>query len=313
MITTVTLNPAIDRIYFVDDFKLHKLHRLAPENSVISPGGKGVNIAIALQQLGLPTLAMGFGGGTRGRALTQMIRQEGVSTNFIFTAGETRTDISIFDRVTNTLTEINEPGMPVPEDEINLFLENYKKALHETKIMILAGSIPPKVQNNFYAELVRLAQEKDVKTIVHTSPKFIEYAIEAEASVINPDMRSSHELFGKPLDGVEEFIRSGKEILSKRQKTELVLFSHRIENIVAITRNKTYILRPQNLKIKNMLGYGDAVVAGLAYSMRNKKELRDALIFAGACGLTNVESLEKQMSDMGKIKDNLSRIKVEEI
>jgi 1-phosphofructokinase family hexose kinase len=286
---------------------------LAPENSIISPGGKGVNIAITLQYMGLQTLAMGFGGGTRGRALTQMIRQEGVSTNFVFTAGETRTDISIFDRLTNTLTEINEPGMPVPEDEINLFLENYKKALCQTNIMILAGSIPPKVPNNLYAELVQLAHKKNIKTIVHTSPKFIEYAIEAEASIINPDMRSSHELFGKPLDGIDEFVRSGKEILSKRQKTELVLFSHRIENIVAITRDKTYILRPQNLKIKNMLGYGDAVVAGLAYSMRNDKNMRESLIFAGACGLTNVESLEKQMNDMEKIKSNFSRIEVEEI
>jgi len=313
MITTVTLNPAIDRIYSVDEFKVHKLHRLEPDHSVISPGGKGVNIAIALQNMGLQTVAMGFAGGTRGRALTQMIRKEGVFTNFIFTAEETRTDVSIFDQRSNTLTEINESGATVPADELQLFIENYKKQLNDTSVMILAGSIPPKVSNNLYAELVRLAQEKNIQTIVHTAPKFIEFAIEAEATIINPDMRSSHELFGKPLDGIPAFIKSGQEILAKRKKTELVLFSHRLENIVAVTKTKTYIMRPDNLQIKNMLGYGDAIVAGLAYGLENKLALKDTLIFSCACGLTNVESQEKQITDIAQIKHNLARIKVEEI
>lgn len=312
MITTVTLNPAIDRVYLVNNFKVHKLHRLEQGDSILSPGGKGVNIAISLQKLGLPTLAMGFAGGTRGRVLTQEIRKEGVATSFIFTAAETRTDISIFDREKNTLTEINESGSTVPQEEIDLFVDNYKKALNDTTLLIIGGSIPPKVKNNLYADLIRYAQEKNIRTIVHTSPKFIEYAIEAEATIINPDMRSSHELFGKPLDGVEEFIKAGKEILSKRKKTELVLFSHRLENVVAVTREKTFILRPQELKIINMLGYGDAVVAGLAYGLENKMSWADALKFACAAGLTNVESIEKQATDLTKIKANLPRIGIEE-
>ncbi len=313
MILTVTLNPAIDRIYYVDNFKTHKLHRLMDETqSIMSPGGKGVNIAIALQRMGIPTVAMGIAGGHRGMILAEDIRKEGITTDFIHTANETRTNVSLIDTVNNTLTEINESGKTVDQEDLDMFLENYKKILNDTRLVVIAGAIPPKVPNNIYGELVRLANEKNVKTIVHASPKFLEYAIEAEAFMINPDMRSSHELYGKPLDGIDEFCCAGEDILKKRKKTEIVLFSHRLENVVAATRDTVYILRPEKLQIKNMLGYGDAVVSGFIYGLENKFSLLEALRFGCAAGLTNVEHIEKLSVDLEKIKSNLPRIKVEE-
>jgi fructose-1-phosphate kinase PfkB-like protein len=51
MILTVTLNPAIDKLLILKEFKLHKLHRLQDdEKSMVTPGGKGVNIALNLKK-----------------------------------------------------------------------------------------------------------------------------------------------------------------------------------------------------------------------------------------------------------------------
>ena len=50
MITTVTLNPAIDTRYFIDDFKDGKLFRV--DKIIKSPGGKGLNVSKVLKQLG---------------------------------------------------------------------------------------------------------------------------------------------------------------------------------------------------------------------------------------------------------------------
>ena len=53
MITTVTLNPAIDREYFVKEHKPGENNYIyKKENMKISPGGKGLMAAIDLKKLG---------------------------------------------------------------------------------------------------------------------------------------------------------------------------------------------------------------------------------------------------------------------
>ena len=85
MILTVTLNPAIDKILILNNFEVHKLHRLeAEEMSMITPGGKGVNIAYTLKLLGNEVIASGFAGGHSGHMLCDAIREIGITTNFIF-------------------------------------------------------------------------------------------------------------------------------------------------------------------------------------------------------------------------------------
>ena len=51
MIYTVTFNPSLDYIVGVDEFKTGKVNRTAEE--LILPGGKGINVSIVLQNLGM--------------------------------------------------------------------------------------------------------------------------------------------------------------------------------------------------------------------------------------------------------------------
>jgi fructose-1-phosphate kinase PfkB-like protein len=131
--------------------------------------------------------------------------------------------------------------------------------------------------------------------------------------LITPDMRSNHELFGKPVDGIAQFLEMGRYILTHTDETQFVIFTHRIENVVAISREKSYIVRPKDLKIVNMLGYGDAYLAGFIHAFCQNKSEKDILQYASAAGLTDVEDLYKEIRDTHKIEDNLSRIMVEEI
>lgn len=313
MITTVTLNPAIDKIFQVDNFSIHKLHRQWEEEKArTTPGGKGVNIAINLFRLGkADTIAMGFAGGHPGRMLVEMIREEGVATNFIYFDGSTRQDVSILDTVNNTLTEVNESGKTIDPESFDLFMDNYRKRMNHSRIVAIGGSIPYGNDKEIYGDLVKIAHKENVKTLVHTSPKNIQSAIEAGANIIAPDMRSHHSFQGKEIDSIEEFLKKGKELVEYQSTTELVIFCHRVENIVAVTREGSYILRPDNLKIINMLGYGDAIMAGIIQQMHDEKSMEDSLIFGAAAGLTNIESISKQLEDFEEVKKNIPRIKVE--
>lgn len=313
MITTVTLNPAIDKIFIVDNFCIHKLHRqVHEENAKTTPGGKGVNIAINLFRLGkADTVTMGFAGGHPGRMLVEMIREEGLATDFIYFDGSTRQDVAILDMVNNTLTEINESGKMVDQESLNLFIDNYYKKMTHSKIVALGGSIPQGNDPAIYGELVEIACKKSVRTLVHTSPKNIQPAIDAGANIIAPDMRSEKYFQGELIDSIEKFIQKGKQLLLAHAGIEMVIFCHRVENVVAVTRDATYILRPENLKIVNMLGYGDAIMSGIIKQLYEDKSLEESIVFGVAAGLTNIESICKQLSDVERVKVNIPRIKVE--
>ncbi|MFR5602549.1 MAG: 1-phosphofructokinase, partial [Lachnospiraceae bacterium] len=57
MIYTVTFNPSLDYIVRADQFKLGQVNRTTYEE--ILEGGKGINVSIVLNNLGIPSTALG--------------------------------------------------------------------------------------------------------------------------------------------------------------------------------------------------------------------------------------------------------------
>lgn len=314
MITTVTLNPAIDKIYRIDDFHVHRLHRIREqERVVVSPGGKGVNVALVLHQMGLNPVAMGFAGGHTGRGLMEALHRAGLATSFVPTEQETRTDLFIIDEANATLTEVNEPGPRIQGRDLEHFRDLYGKILQQSELVVLAGSVPPGLPEDIYGDLILRGREKERKTILHAAPRFLEPALEAGPAVVVPDMRSTHVLFGREVDGVAGFVEAGRELLGRFPGVEQVMFIHRLENVVAVFAGEAYVLRPADLRIKSMLGYGDAVVAGIARGLFESAERLDSLRFACAAGLTNLEHADKLFAPLDGIRANLERIRIEEV
>src|SRR5436309_1866284 len=107
MIATVTLNPAVDKTVTIPGFAVGKTNRARIEQ--VQPGGKGINVAQALKQLGCPVVATGFLAGNYGRYISEALAAGDIFTDFICVPGETRINLKIIDPVAGTETEINEP------------------------------------------------------------------------------------------------------------------------------------------------------------------------------------------------------------
>ena len=73
MIYTVTFNPSLDYIVGVDEFKTGKVNRTAEE--LILPGGKGINVSIVLQNLGMESIPLGFAGGFTGEEIRRLMKE----------------------------------------------------------------------------------------------------------------------------------------------------------------------------------------------------------------------------------------------
>ena len=82
MITTITLNPAIDCIIKVKKLQPGTLNRAVEE--AVFPGGKGVNVSLVLSELGMDTCCCGFLAGATGKAYEAMLEERGLKQQFQF-------------------------------------------------------------------------------------------------------------------------------------------------------------------------------------------------------------------------------------
>src|SRR5512147_2803898 len=129
MILCVNPNAAIDKTVVVPAFRLNEIQR--PEQVLAFPGGKGCNVARALKLLGESPVVTGWIGGYAGQFIADSLRAEGIQTDFIHTAFESRTCLSILDPQNNTLTELYEKGDPVPAESVEEFRALFRSTIQK--------------------------------------------------------------------------------------------------------------------------------------------------------------------------------------
>ena len=153
MIITVTLNAAIDKSLSVPNFRLGRRHRTVEQRTMA--GGKGVNIARTLKELGQPVIATGFAGGPTGTHIVEQLTEESILNDFVRIREDSRTNTSVLDPTTGEQTEINERGPSVSRSEIELFHDKLLYLARGAAIVVFAGSLPRGVDPDVYASLIR--------------------------------------------------------------------------------------------------------------------------------------------------------------
>ena len=103
-------NLTVDRTSTLPELRPGEVLRLA--DVVVTPGGKGLNVARAARSLGVPAALVAFLPGHMGRAAAALIAEEGVTLQGVPTAGELRST-SVILEPSGRATVLNEPGPPV--------------------------------------------------------------------------------------------------------------------------------------------------------------------------------------------------------
>ena len=135
MIYTVTFNPALDYVVFLDNLKLGDVNRSTRES--IFYGGKGINVSTILNTLGLETTALGFVAGFTGKAIEDGLAAQGIHTDFIhLPEGNSRINVKVKH---GDETEINGQGPVITEEAINELFAKLD-TLTKEDILVLAGA-----------------------------------------------------------------------------------------------------------------------------------------------------------------------------
>ena len=144
MIYTVTFNPAIDYVIYMDGLEIGETNRTVREEYYF--GGKGINVSWMLNELGVDTTAIGFISGFTGRALETGLQRQGIRTAFIELdekEGITRINMKVKSTGEGGMkeTEINGQGPKITADALEQLFGRIDM-LEEGDMLVISGSVP---------------------------------------------------------------------------------------------------------------------------------------------------------------------------
>lgn len=256
MIYTITFNPALDYIVKMDDFNLGHVNRTLSEN--IYAGGKGINVSIVLNNLGVKSKALGFIAGFIGDEIEREVRGFGCDTDFIkLKEGMSRINVKI---KADAESEINARGPKIPQEAINELYNNLDK-LESGDILVLAGSIPKTIPVDIYEKIMKRLQEKSIKFIVDTTGESLLKVLKYKPFLIKPNHHELGELFGVKLNNKNEVIEYAKKL--KDMGAENVIISMAGDGAILIdSKGEISTSNVPKGIVKNSVGAGDSMVAG---------------------------------------------------
>ena len=276
MIYTVTFNPSLDYIVSVEDFKVGMTNRTNTE--LMFPGGKGINVSMVLQNLGLESMALGFMAGFTGREIERLLAVKNVKSNFIEVAsGISRINVKLR---SNEESEINGMGPAIGKDEIDKLYKQLDM-LTEGDILVLAGSIPSVMPESMYSDIMDYLKEKNLKIVVDATRDLLVNVLKYHPFLIKPNNHELGEIFGVTLSKKEEVIPYAKKIQEMGARN--VLISMAGEGAVLVTETgEIYQSNPPKGKVKNSVGAGDSMVAGFLAGYLHSGNYEEAF-YMGVC------------------------------
>lgn len=276
MIYTCTLNPSIDYIVEINKVEIGSLNRA--DRTAFYPGGKGINVSRVLSKLGASTTTLGFVGGFTGDFIRDSLTNEGINQDFIIVDEPTRVNVKLKSGVE---TEINGNGQNIDPLHERELLEKIS-VLTEKDFLVLAGSLPQTISEDFYLSIASKCQQNKVPFIVDTSGEALETLLSYQPFFIKPNQHELGELFKVEIKSVEDAIIYGKKLLEKGPKN--VIISLGGEGALLLNKQMTVYANGPKGKVKNSVGAGDSLVAGFIASFEKNGDYLEALKYGIAAG-----------------------------
>ncbi len=280
MIYTITFNPSLDYYVQVNNIKSGVVNRTTSERLAV--GGKGVNVSLALKELGEDTLALGFVAGFTGKFIREKVAALGLNHDFIEVAGQSRINVKI---KSNTETDINGTGAYVSPQDVNKLSRKLKGLLKEGDWLVVCGSIPPSLPETVYADLFKkLHAVSGVKLVVDACGRTLKETLKYRPFLIKPNIYELCDLFGlTAVPDVENVYACARKLQQAGARNVIVSMGSSGAAMVTETEQSLFV-RAARGQLVNSVGAGDSMIAGFIHNYINTGNYFAALNYATAAG-----------------------------
>ena len=272
MIYTVTFNPSLDYIVEVNGFKEGKVNRTSKEYML--PGGKGINVSIVLNNLGIDNTSLGFIAGFTGKEIENRLNNEfNLKTDFIDVEnGYSRIN---FKMKSEKETEVNGSGPNVETKHVLKLLEKLNE-LKKDDILVLSGSIPKSLDSSIYATIMKFLYQNEVSVVVDATGDLLLNTLESSPFLIKPNNHELEEMFHVKLSSKEDVLYYAKRLQEMGARNVLISMA-KDGAILVCEDKKVYESSAPSGVVQNSVGAGDSMVAGFVAGYTLTKDYEYAL------------------------------------
>ena len=266
MVNTLTLNPAMDKILYIDQFQRDATNRA--RRQLLTVGGKGTHVSMTLQKLGVRNRAFGVGYGRIGQTIIRALEEQGIETRFFYSdrdGRESRTNYVIIEEARGSSTTVAERGVEPTAQEVEWLLGRLERETAPGDALVLAGDASNFQDPMIYSRIIRRLKGKKVRIFLDASGPSLKRSLEEGPYLIKPNRDELAELCGFA-------IQTDRDVLNALQKLEpygipVVAVSLGGDGSVVKMGGAVYRVRPPEVDAVNTAGCGDSFLSGILYGL----------------------------------------------
>lgn len=282
MITTICMNPSFDRTVEVDALALGQVNRIRTSRTDV--GGKGVNVAVVARRLGLEAQVIGCAGADGVGRVREALEREGVGHAFLEVEGAVRVNTKVVSLDGSGVTELNEPGPALSEDDLQRFFALAREKAAQSDFVVITGSLPPGCPAGTYRELIRALD--GCRCILDVGGAELLLGAEAKPFLIKPNHHELAATLGRELLTLAD-VREAAQVFLDRGVAHVVV-SLGGDGALYAGADGTLLADAVPVEVHSTVGAGDAMVGGLLAGFLKDGTVRAALRCGAAAGTSSV-------------------------
>ncbi|MFD1415757.1 1-phosphofructokinase family hexose kinase [Oceanobacillus jeddahense] len=281
MIYTITPNPAIDIIVYLEGDLTHEKNNITREKYV-DLGGKPTHVSAILEQLGdTANKATGFSGELNKAELVAIFDRYQMNHEFIDIAEQrTRESIIVVNNSGGSYM-ITERGLKVSDNDKEKMYAYVKENIRPDDIAVV-GKPAQGFSVGDFRYLIRLLKEQKAYVACDVASEYLNVAIEENIDFVKPNKHEINDLF----PGDEPVHQKLNRICDKVPNAVCSLGS---EGALYKVENTFYQVIPPKVEVKSDTGAGDAFVTGYIYGVANGYDVSDRVKWGVLCSASKVQ------------------------
>ena len=283
-IVTLTMNPALDIATTTD--RVVPEHKLRCEAPRYDPGGGGINVARAVHALGGDALAIFPAGGSAGEMIRHLLRREGVAHQAVAIAGFTRESLAVEERESGKQYRFLLPGQQLGLKDQERCLDALAAAAAAAEFIVVSGSLPPGVPDDFYARVAALAKAQGKRLVLDTSGAALQQ-VGHGVYLLKPSLRELEGLSGRQFSGAREELAAARHLVDEG-RSDIIVVSLGAGGALLVTAAQAERFPAIAVAAKSTVGAGDSMLAGIVLGLTRGLPIQEAVrlgIAAGAAAL----------------------------
>ena len=300
---TLTLNPTVD--VACDARAVQPVHKVRTFGETYDPGGGGVNVARVLHELGADVTAVVSCGGVSGQLLEELLAEAGVPCRAVHIADRTRICMTVQDISSGQEYRFVPEGPHLTESEWQATLAAAEE--RNPDWLILSGSLPRGVPEDFYARVARMASARGQHVALDTSGPALRAALGSGLALIKPSVGEFETLVGRPLRDAEAQAAAAWDLV-RQGAAERVAVTLGRDGALLATADGVWRQAPLDVPVRGAVGAGDSFLAAMVLSLSRGDPPATALAWGSAAGAAAVMSTGTAHPARGQIEALFRRL-----